>query len=208
MERGLGLHDLACRRGGRLLFRGLGLALPRGHLLHVRGANGAGKTSLLRLICGLLEPDAGEVRWDGVPTRTQRDELHRRLVYVGHAAATKDDLTALENLRAAAALAGHPCTDAAALAALADAGLARRERAPVRILSQGQRRRVALARLALSRDAPLWVLDEPFTALDRAAAVWLQALVAGHARGGGVVVLTSHQEVTFDADLPQQELAL
>jgi heme exporter protein A len=208
MSAALELQGVECVRGGRALFSGLDLALPGGRLLHVRGANGAGKTSLLRLICGLLEPARGRVLWNGRPVAAARDAFHGELVYIGHAASLKDDLTPLENLQVAAALGGRPCSDAEAAAALAAAGLRRRERVPSRILSQGQRRRVSLARLVLPRPPPLWVLDEPFNALDRAATAWLQQCVAGHVVGGGVVVLTSHQEVTFDAALAQQELAL
>jgi heme exporter protein A len=208
MTIGLELQGIECVRGARSLCRDLDLSLPRGCLLHVRGANGAGKTSLLRLIVGLLEPAAGSVRWGGTPVAANRDDFHRQLVYIGHAAALKDDLTPLENLRLAATLGGHPCSEAEAAAALTEAGLRRRERVPSRILSQGQRRRVSLARLVLSRALPLWVLDEPFNALDRAATAWLQGLIGQHVSAGGVVVLTSHQEVTFDAAVPQRELLL
>lgn len=208
MTIGLELQGIECVRGGRSLCRDLDLALPRGCLLHVRGANGAGKTSLLRLIVGLLEPAAGSVRWDGAPVAETRDDYHRQLVYIGHAAALKDDLTPLENLRLAATLGGHPCSEAEAAAALAEAGLRRRERVPARILSQGQRRRVSLARLVLSRALPLWVLDEPFNALDRAATAWLQDLIGRQVSAGGVVVLTSHQDLVFDAALERLELAL
>ena len=208
MTAALELQRVECQRGGRSLFRDLSLAVPRGCLLYVRGANGAGKTSLLRLICGLLEPAAGSVRWGGRPVAAQRDAFHRDLVYLGHAAALKDDLTPLENLRLASTLGGHACSDAQALAALAEAGLKRRERVPARILSAGQRRRVALARLVLAADAPLWVLDEPFNALDRSASDWLQRLIGRHVAAGGVVVLTSHQDVAFDTALERQELAL
>jgi heme exporter protein A len=208
MTAALELQGVECVRGGRSLFRGLSVAVPRGCLLYVRGANGAGKTSLLRLICGLLAPAAGSVRWGGRPVAAQRDAFHRDLVYLGHAAALKDDLTPLENLHLASTLGGHACSDAQALAALAEAGLKRRERVPARILSAGQRRRVALARLVLAAEAPLWVLDEPFNALDRAASDWLLRLIGRHVAGGGVVVLTSHQELAFDGALARQELAL
>jgi heme exporter protein A len=204
----LELRGLACVRGRRRLFAGLDAALPAGTLLQVQGENGAGKTSLLRMLCGLLAPAEGSVLWDGVPIAAQRDDFHRALVYVGHAAALKDDLSAIENLQAACALAGLATTPAAARAALAEAGLRGREHLPARQLSQGQRRRVALARLKLADAAPLWVLDEPFNALDSAATVWLLGLIGAQLARGGMVVLTSHQSVAIDPAWPRQELAL
>ena len=170
---GLGL---ACVRGQRRLFQGLDVQLAGGELLRVAGANGAGKTSLLRMLCGLLAPAQGQLRWRGRPLRAAREDLHRDLVYLGHAAALKDELSALENLHAASRIGGVLADDAAARAALAAAGLGEREHWPVRTLSQGQRRRAALARLAVT-DAALWVLDEPFNALDSAATNWLLGLI-------------------------------
>ena len=193
----LELQGLACARGGRSLFSGVDLTLQPGQLLRVGGVNGAGKTSLLRLLCGLLAPAQGQVRWGDQNIVGLRDEFNRQLVYIGHAAALKDDLSALENLQAACVLGGHHCSDGEALGALAQAGLRGRERVPVRQLSQGQRRRVSLARLALAAAAPLWVLDEPFNALDSAATAWLLALITEQLQRGGMVVLTSHQSVAL-----------
>jgi heme exporter protein A len=207
MNAGLALDQVACVRGGRTLFRGLNVQLGAGQLLRVAGANGAGKTSLLRLMCGLLLPSEGEVRWRGQPLTAQRQTWGRELVYLGHAAALKDDLSPLDNLQTACALGGHDVTRAEAKQALADAGLRGFERTPVRHLSQGQRKRCGLARLVLARAAPLWVLDEPFNALDTAATAWLEGLVRGQLRRGGAVVLTSHQGVALD-DVAHQELAL
>ena len=204
----LELQAVACVRGGRTLFSDVNLALQPGQLLRVSGVNGAGKTSLLRMLCGLLAPAQGRVLWQGQPIASLRDEFNRQLVYVGHAAALKDDLSALENLQTAGVLGGSVSTDSDALAALAQAGLRGRERVPARILSQGQRRRVALARLELSSAAPLWVLDEPFNALDSAATAWLLALVSAQLARGGVVVLTSHQPVTLADAVRQVTLAL
>ena len=207
MNAGLALDRVACVRGGRTLFSGLNLQLGAGQLLRVAGANGAGKTSLLRLMCGLLLPSEGEVRWRGEPLAAQRERWGRELVYLGHAAALKDDLSPLDNLCTASTLGGHDAVRTEALQALADAGLRGFERTPVRHLSQGQRKRCGLARLVLARHAPLWVLDEPFNALDTAATAWLEGLVRTQLRRGGSVVLTSHQGVALD-DVPHQELAL
>lgn len=203
---GLVLDSVTCSRGGRTLFDGLHLQLAPGQWLQVRGANGAGKTSLLRLISGLMPPQAGEVRWRGQPVAAQRDRWCRERLYLGHEAALKDDLDPLENLQVASLLAGWPASRAQARAALADAGLRGCERTPVRRLSQGQRRRCGLARLLLSRDAPLWVLDEPFNALDADACTWLAERLQEHLQRGGLLVLTSHQSVPLPP--PERELQL
>jgi heme exporter protein A len=207
MTAALALNRVACVRGGRTLFSGLDVRLEGGQLLRVAGANGAGKTSLLRLMCGLLAPSEGEVLWRGQPLAAQREAWGRELVYLGHAAALKDDLSPLDNLQTACTLGGQDVARADALQALADAGLRGFERSTARRLSQGQRRRCGLARLVLARSAPLWVLDEPFNALDSAATAWLEGLVRGQLRRGGAVVLTSHQGVALD-DAVHQVLTL
>ena len=173
----------------------------------MRGANGAGKTSLLRMLCGLMLPTEGYITWQGVPLASQRSEFGGSLVYLGHAAAVKDELSPLENLLDAVALVGMPAAKLAATDALKDAGLRGFEKTPVRYLSQGQRRRSALARLTLSRYAPLWVLDEPFNALDLAATAWLASLIEAHLQNAGMVVLTSHQDLPINA-ARSKELAL
>ncbi len=184
---------LECERGGRVLFRGLSLSLKEGKLLRIAGANGRGKTSLLRILCGLLAPSAGEVRWQGSPIQALREDYTRQLVYIGHAPAVKDELSAAENLSIACRLSGNRRTEREVREALEQLGV---PPAPfVRRLSQGQRRRAALARLVVSRDLPLWLLDEPFAALDAAAVELLQQMVSAHASRGGTVVLTTHQEV-------------
>ena len=207
MKAALTLSQVACVRGGRTLFSGLDLQLSGGQLLRVAGANGAGKTSLLRLICGLLSPTEGQVLWRGQPLATQREQWGRDLVYLGHAAALKDDLSPLDNLLTACTLGGQAADRTAALMALGDAGLRGFERTPARRLSQGQRRRCGLARLVLARTSPLWVLDEPFNALDTAATAWLEGLIRAQLLHGGSVVLTSHQGVALD-DTPHQVLSL
>ena len=194
----LELRDVTCERGGRALFSQLQCRLAAGQLLRVRGVNGAGKTSLLRLVCGLLPAAEGQVLWRGERITDLGGQFGRELVYLGHAAALKDDLTATENLQTACLLGGMAVTQAQARDALAGAGLPTRWRVPARQLSQGQRRRVALARLLLCRQVPLWVPDEPFNALDTTATDWLCNVISRHLDAGGLVVLTSHQDVALD----------
>ena len=203
----LQLVDLQCIRARRALFSGLTLAVPAGHVLRVQGPNGAGKTSLLRMICGLLSPHAGEVLWKGRNIAKLREEFGRELTFFGHLAGLKAELSPLENLLITAALSDIACDPPTALKALAAAGLSGHERMPVRALSQGQRRRAALARLMLS-PTPLWVLDEPFNALDQAATQWLLTLIGAHANRGGIIVLTSHQPVALEGGICQITLTL
>lgn len=185
-------HDLECRRAGRTLFHGLSFALAGGELLRLAGENATGKTSLLRILCGLLEPTTGEVRWYGSPTSSLREEFSKQLVYLGHTFALKDDLTAAENLAIACRLAGNRQSDRAVQEALARFGLQERD-APAKRLSQGQRRRTALARLALSDAQRLWLLDEPYSGLDRGGISLLDACIGEHLSCGGAVVYTSHE---------------
>lgn len=191
--------DLQCVRGERTLFSGLDFRLRAGELLRIAGANGSGKTSLLRILCGLLAPAHGTVRWHGEDIRRLREEFWGNLVYVGHANAIKDDLTAAENLAIACTLGGHNVAASALRAALSTLGIADSERRPARVLSQGQRRRVGLARLALSGEVPLWILDEPFTALDAGAVEIMQSLIAQHIARGAAVVYTTHFEIEIAA---------
>jgi len=208
MSHALELRDLQCVRGTRTLFAGVSAKVAPGQMLRVRGENGSGKTSLLRMLCGLSTPERGEIHWSGQSVGSQRDAFNAQLIYLGHAPALKDDLSALENLQASQGLAGQPWHEPEALAALAQAGLRGREHLPARVLSQGQRRRAGLARLALGQAAGLWALDEPFNALDDAACGWLQGLVDAQLARGGVVVLTNHQARAWDAAPPQVVLTL
>lgn len=200
----LEVSDVACVRGERTLFSGVSVSLDKGTLLRVAGANGSGKTSLLRIICGLALPAEGEVRWEGRDIRSQREEYGKDLVYIGHLNAVKDDLTALENLAIGAVLSGRAIDTDTALAALSELGIAQCAALPARVLSQGQRRRVALARLIASKTAPLWVLDEPFTALDAASMTYMETLISDQLARGGTVLLTTHQEVRITAPLQQR----
>lgn len=166
-------------------------------MLRVAGPNGAGKTSLLRLLCGLTAPEYGEVRWRGQDISSERESFHRALLYLGHAPAISDLLTPFENLRFALAASGDVAERSACNEALARIGLGAQRDLPARVLSQGQRRRVALARLFLSAQRPLWILDEPFTALDVRAVEDLAQTLSQHCDAGGTVVLTSHQDAPF-----------
>ena len=192
-------HKLACIRGDLQLFSDLNFELQPGDALWVTGANGSGKTSLLRMLCGLSAPAEGEVRWNGRNIRSLREEFCGKLIYLGHLNGVKDDLLAWENLVVAAALAGHPVSSDAAHAALEQLGLGRAADLPTRALSQGQRKRVALARLSLGRSKPLWILDEPFTALDQSAVAALCGTISKHLSGGGMVAYTTHQEIDLSA---------
>ncbi len=204
----LELHSVRCVRGERLLFDRISATVGAGRVLRVAGANGSGKTSLLRMICGLTTPAAGDIRWRGQPVGAAQPGFHAGLVYIGHAPALKDELSALENLRAACAVGGLACSAETALAALHGAGLRGREHLPARALSQGQRKRAVLARLVVSTAPALWVLDEPFNALDDAARLWLQTSIGAQLRRGGVVVLTHHERSAWDEALPQVRLEL
>jgi heme exporter protein A len=204
----LELRALTFERGGRVLFSNLNCCVKDGQLLRVKGSNGSGKTSLLRMVCGLLSPTQGRVLWRGQNPVQQAEEFNRQLVYLGHAAALKDDLSAQENLGIACLLGGLAVLPGQIRLALQEAGLAGRERMPARQLSQGQRRRVALARLALAAALPLWVLDEPFNALDSSATGWLCDLINAQLARGGVVVLTSHQALPLDQLTGQVVVAL
>lgn len=189
--------QLAYSRGSRGLFSGVSFELKPGEALRVAGRNGRGKTSLLRVLCGLALPVEGEVLWRGLPIKRHREALNQDLIYIGHAHGLKDDLSAIENLQISALLSGRPCKRADALEALAQVGLKSRADLPARVLSQGQRRRAVLARLALPHthvDAPrLLVLDEPFVALDHESVLALITLLDAQLAQGAVLVYTTHQ---------------
>lgn len=188
----LEISNLACSRGDHLLFSDLNFSLSAGELLQVQGANGSGKTSLLRTLCGFMMPVAGEICWRGQNIRELGDQFYAEMIYLGHLNAIKDELNALENLRIGAGLAGCKVDDKQVIAALRRMGLRGRETLSVKVLSQGQRRRVALARLLLCK-ASLWILDEPLTALDVGAVELMQELIGEHLVNNGMVIYTTHQ---------------
>jgi heme exporter protein A len=189
-------NALTCVRGERTLFSGLDLSVSTGEWLHIRGENGIGKTSLLRLLAGLAKPAAGEILWDGKSISADVSEFHRNLLFLGHRDSLKEDLTARENLSIATALDGVSVSEEEILLALHRFGLRGREDLPVNCLSAGQKRRVLLARLLL-RKAKLWILDEPFNALDVRAVEMLSELISEHVLSGGMAVLTSHQSIAI-----------
>jgi heme exporter protein A len=184
-------HDLAARRGHARLFEGLSLRVETSHALVVTGANGTGKTTLLRMLAGLSAPAAGEIRWNGNVVGPFDPRVRAAIAFAGHAPALKDELSAEENLTALVALAGESVSRAATHAALADVALDAKRTLPARVLSQGQRRRIGLARLALL-NRPLWILDEPVTALDAAGVAMLAAMVGRHIERGGTAVAATH----------------
>jgi heme exporter protein A len=192
----LAASQLACRRGERLLFRGLNFELRAGQLVWLRGPNGSGKTSLLRLLAGLSTPADGAVTWGGVPLRQAGAGYTDSLCYIAHANALKDDLSVLESLQFLVRLHGGSGDTAECSEALRRVGLHSRRHAAVRTLSQGQRRRVALARLHLSNSAQIWILDEPYDALDAEGTAMLDRTLCDHARAGGAAVLTSHIDLS------------
>lgn len=195
-------QGLACLRGDRLLFKNVGFELSAGGLMYVLGENGSGKSSLLRLLCGLLTPEDGEVFWNGKSIKHDAESYQADLIYVGHLNGLKDDLTVLENLEFSARLVGNMVDNGTILKALTAIGVARCANLPVGVLSQGQKRRVALARLWLTR-SKLWILDEPFAALDTASIAVLAAQLNQHMANGGMTIITTHQDVVIHAQSTQ-----
>jgi heme exporter protein A len=193
----LEVSNLACSRGDHRLFCGLNFSLSPGQIMQVQGANGSGKTSLLRTLCGFMMPDEGDIVWRGESIRELDEDYYAEMLYLGHLNAIKDELSALENLLISAGLSGVELEEKEAIAALRRMGLRGRELLPTKVLSQGQRRRVALARL-LASDARLWILDEPLAALDVGAVALIQELIAEHLAQQGMVIFTTHQPLQVE----------
>ncbi len=194
----LELINLDCVRGGRTLFRDLNLTVADGTLVQLQGANGSGKTSLLRIIAGLLEPEKGDVRWSGKNINTLGEEYWQAITYLGHRNGIKEELTPLENLKISSGVAGNKISTEDAQAALKLVGLERRQNLPVRYLSEGQRRRAALARIVISK-SKLWILDEVLAALDTAAVELVKRLIEGHLNNGGMAIVATHHELNVSA---------
>lgn len=187
--------NLSCLRGERRLLTALSFTVQRGRLLAVTGENGSGKTSLLRMLCGLLPAEEGRILWHDEDIRACKERYLASLIYIGHLNSLKDDLTPVENVTISARLAGEEISAGTTGEALEAMGLARPlHLLPTKVLSQGQKRRVSLARLWLSQ-RPLWILDEPFAALDASATGLLVQQVKSHLNRGGVVIAATHQEI-------------
>lgn len=204
--KGFSASDLTCVRGDRVLFKNVGFNLQAGGLLYILGENGSGKSSLQRLLSGLLMPETGAVYWNGEEIKQATETYQENLLYIGHLNSLKDDLTALENLQISARIAGNETNVEQALAALQAMGIQRCAHLPVRVLSQGQKRRVALARLWLTSSS-LWILDEPFAALDALSIELLASRLSQHLLEGGMAIITTHQDVVINA-LSTQTLRL
>lgn len=186
--------NLECVRGDRSLCNGLNFHLKAGECLVIHGDNGSGKTSLLRVLVGLAAPAAGALYWQGRKIKPLDEEYRCRLIYAGHLSGLKEELNAEENLKFALTLANETSSASAIYTALQKVGLQGKENLPTRLLSQGQKRRVSLARLILQK-RPLWVLDEPLTALDSKAAQWVTETIDRHLCRGGIAAVTTHHEM-------------
>ena len=199
--------NLGCVRGDRRLFKDVNFSLEPGTFLQLQGPNGSGKTSLLRILCGLLAQVEGEVRWQGENTRSLGEDFFTVVTYLGHRNGVKDELTALENLRVSNALNGIEVSVSKARSVLKQMGLGGRELLPARLLSEGQRRRVALARLVVCNTS-VWLLDEVLTSLDKTATLLVKSLIEEHLTNGGIAVVATHQELGLSAGSIQRlELA-
>jgi heme exporter protein A len=202
---GLSVESVHVWRGDRHVLKGVSLTLKARQLLHIAGPNGTGKTTLLRVACGLLRPEQGQVLWQGKPISSARLEYQATLAYASHEPALKADLTALENLRFSVGLKRRVSTPELR-ATMERTGVAECADLPARVLSAGQRRRVAMARV-LAMDASLWLLDEPFTNLDTAGTELMSALLKSQVERGGAVLVVAHHELKLDLDMRRLDLA-
>jgi len=195
--------NLGCARGERRLFSGLNFSLRAGDFLQAFGPNGSGKTSLLRIVCGLMAPVAGEVRWHGTNVRRLGEEYFGAIAYVAHQNGVKDELNPIENLRISSGVAGNALSKQEAQAVLERLGLGKQQHLPARLLSAGQRRRLALSRLLASR-AKLWILDEPLASLDDDGATLARKLISEHLSNDGMAIIATHQEMILSAGQGQR----
>ncbi len=195
--------QIECVRGNRRLFNKLSFQLDARQAMRIRGENGSGKTSLLRMIAGLSPCESGQLAWRGKAIAKTSEDYRREMLYIGHANALQDDLSALENLRHLQALAGLSPSDDSLAQALDELGLEKVKHLPARLLSQGQKRKVALAGLKFSGRRMLWILDEPFAALDTVSMARVAGTLAAHVRDGGMVIFTTHQDVELAGVVPR-----
>lgn len=199
----LEVRNLTCVRGTRRLFKELNFSTVEGELVELRGPNGSGKTSLLRILCGLATPAAGEVRWQGKNIRSLGEEYSGVVAYLGHQNAIKDELSTMENLRISSAVSGHPLKETEAVKILARVGLTQQQNLPARALSAGQRKRLAMTRL-LTANATLWILDEVLTSLDDAAINLSRDFIGEHLKTGGMAIVATHQDLNLTAPRVQR----
>ena len=190
--------NLTCVRGTRRLFKDLSFSAASGELVELRGPNGSGKTSLLRILCGLAMPAAGEVRWNGTGIRSLGEEYFGAVAYLGHQNAVKDELTAIENLRISSAVCGYALDKREAQEILKRVGLTQQQNLPARVLSAGQRRRLGMTRLLTSK-ARLWILDEVLTSLDDAAINLSREFISEHLKQDGIAIVATHQDLSLTA---------
>jgi len=190
--------NLTCVRGTRRLFKELSFSAESGELVELRGPNGSGKTSLLRILCGLAMPAAGEVRWNGTAIRSLGEEYYGAVAYLGHQNAVKDELTAIENLRISSAVCGYALDKKEAQEILKRVGLTQQQNLPARVLSAGQRRRLAMTRLLTSK-ARLWILDEVLTSLDDTAMNLSREFINEHLKQDGIAIVATHQDLNLVA---------
>lgn len=202
----LEVKSLECVRDDRLLFNDLSFAVADSEVLQIEGPNGCGKTSLLRIICGLRLPEGGEVLWGGEPIHGNREDFYASMVYIGHLPCIKADLTVVENIRALLDTRSLSVTDEVVEQALVNVGLAGYDDVPGKALSSGQRRRILLAFVALS-EARLWILDEPLTALDVSGVALMESMILQHRQAGGSVIFTTHHGMQLDGNLRSVQLS-
>lgn len=204
LNNSLSVNNLGCIRGERVLFKNLSFQLNSGRLLYVQGENGSGKTTLLRTLCGLSLPAIGQISWNNQNIKSLAEDYYGQVLYVGHLASIKDDLTAIENIQFSLSLSGYTADRSQIIGALETLGVGRCANLPTRVLSQGQKRRIALAQLWLQdtpEHTPLWILDEPFTALDANMINILTEHIEQYVNNGGMVIFTSHQLPSFNVSL-------
>jgi heme exporter protein A len=204
LNNSLSVNNLGCIRGERVLFKNLSFQLNSGRLLYVQGENGSGKTTLLRTLCGLSLPAIGQISWNNQNIKSLAEDYYGQVLYIGHLASIKDDLTAIENIQFSLSLSGYTANRSQIIGALETLGVGRCAHLPTRVLSQGQKRRIALAQLWLQdtpEHTPLWILDEPFTALDSGMINILTEHIEQYVNNGGMVIFTSHQLPSFNVSL-------